>query len=95
MKRIFCNPSLFKKVFSIFVLGFLFIACPFILFAQDSTGTSAAASGLPASWIQYLTIGLAVYEFIVRIFPTVKDISIVGNVFKFLTFISDALNKKA
>ena len=42
----------------------------------------------------YIGIVLGIYEVIVRAFPTVKDITIVGNLIKVLQSISDFLNVK-
>jgi hypothetical protein len=41
-----------------------------------------------------ITTALGIYEVIARAIPTVKDITIVGNVIKVLNTLSDLLNKK-
>jgi hypothetical protein len=41
-----------------------------------------------------VTTILGVYEVIARAIPTIKDISIIGNIAKVLLILSDYLNKK-
>jgi hypothetical protein len=37
---------------------------------------------------------LAIYEVLARLFPTINDITIIGNIIKVLKWISDILNKR-
>jgi len=39
-----------------------------------------------------ISIVIGIYEVIARAIPTVKDITVIGNVVKVLSFISDSLN---
>lgn len=44
--------------------------------------------------MQVIGIILGIYEFLSRIIPSVKDWSILGNIIKFLKWLSDYLNRK-
>lgn len=71
---------------------FLVALCLF-LFAQDSTGTG---TGTSTTWsIGTVTALIAgIYEAVVRVIPTVKNLSIVTWTLKRLAEISAALNVK-
>lgn len=44
--------------------------------------------------IQIIAILLSIYEILTRVVPTVKDWTILGNIIKFLKWLSDYLNNK-
>ena len=87
-----------KKVFKASLIAVLMVLVCGVGFAQtDSTGVSS----LPGAGVTFMnnayiiiSLLLGIYEVIARWVPTVKDISIVGNIFKVLTFISNILNAK-
>lgn len=73
-----------KKVFALIV----FCMVCFIAFAQDSTGVGTGGdTGVFFSerMIVWLTVIITVYELIVRLFPTVKNISILSFIMTILT----------
>jgi hypothetical protein len=71
------------KKFIFFLL--IFLSASLFLFAQtDTTGTGGGGFSLPANITMILGIALALYEVIIRFFPTVKNYSILGWVIKLI-----------
>lgn len=90
-----------KKKIGLFMLLFAAIAA-LVCFAipghaQDVTGVipSTTASGLPVSWIKYITLALLVYDALIRIIPTKGNYAIIGRVMAFLKWLATANNTKA
>lgn len=65
------------KKFLFFLFAFAVIAFP-ALAQTDTTGTGGGGFSLPANITLILGIALALYEVIIRFFPTVKNYSIIG-----------------
>lgn len=44
--------------------------------------------------VTVIALASGIYEVVCRVIPTVKDVSILGNIFSFLQLVSDFLNRK-
>lgn len=79
-----------------------FVIFVLLLFTVTFTASATAihiiaAPKVPWSEIwKYLAIGIpALYDFLVRIIPTVKDYTVVGKLLKILKWVSDLLNLRS
>lgn len=80
-----------------FALTMLFVLLCASVFAQaDSTATATnpIIDLIPKTWVAALAVILGLYELAIRLYPTVKDYSIVGKIFAALKYASDELNNK-
>lgn len=73
-----------KKFFVFVVMLFVTTA----IFAQGETTPEVKMLW----WQKAILVITGTYEVVVRMIPTVKDWTIIGNLFKFLKVISDAIN---
>jgi len=46
------------------------------------------------NWQLIVAVIIGVYEVLARVFPTIADITILGNIIKFLKWVSDNLNRR-
>lgn len=66
-----------------------------LLCACHTANLTLTGSGNDPSTLKLILLALlALYEVIVRLIPTVSNLSIVGWVIKFLKWLSDALNRE-
>jgi hypothetical protein len=70
--------------------------CPFAVFAADSltVGSADSLSSIGENLDKVVLIATGVYEVVSRVIPTTKDVTIIGNVLRLLSFISQLFNKK-
>jgi ABC-type glucose/galactose transport system permease subunit len=81
---------IFQLIASIVFVVIILALTGFVASANDlSINVNAGMSST------VLTALLAVYEVVVRVFPTVKNWSIISKILALLTSVSDALNNKA
>jgi hypothetical protein len=73
----------------------MLLTCVVIGVAQDSTAVAnnPIIALVPESWYGYISVLLLVYEFIVRIYPTTKNYSIVNKIVEILAWIDRNTNK--
>lgn len=73
----------------------MLLTCVVIAFAQDSTAVAdnPIIALVPESWYGYIGVLLLVYEFIARIYPTVKNYTILSKIVQILAWIDRNTNK--
>ena len=75
-----------KKIF--LIVAFITTITSQHSFAQDSTGVGTGGNSgvfFSENMVMWLTVTITVYELIVRLFPTVKNISLLSFVMNILT----------
>jgi len=71
------------------VVSFMLLMVSVVIFAQGDSDPE-----VKLKWWQITILALTgTYELFVRLIPTIKDWTILGNVFKFLSYLSDMINR--
>lgn len=82
--------KLFKFFLSLLTVAFILVACTLIVAADTVVSTP-----IPSSiWSYVVSILLAIYEIVVRIIPTVANISVIHWIITILKWLSDHLNNQ-